>query len=363
MSKSQLPPRPSTPPTTGTDRPGPISIPPKEGEAAPLLSFLEEDLKKAAFFLGSNRREVGPRRTAFFCSSPREAIVARARVYGPGALAYEPYLREGKFSVEGTAFGEAVVAFLETVPRDTELSVAYLLGTIEMIGLRVPQTPTVQGVYWESTGVRAHGNQDIAILEAVCSEASVPVSKQLDGSAAVTGTNFVDLVGFLMSSDYEGFNKNALSAMVGSLPTRADSAGYEICHAEGKAPEKTRASDSGFDLHLVHEIKKSGPVTFYGTGVKVSPPTGYYFDLVARSSLQKKGFALANSVGIIDRSYRGEVIVGLVKLDKRSKDLELPLKAVQLIPRPIVHHDFVERSLSETDRGDGGFGSTDDKTK
>lgn len=125
-------------------------------------------------------------------------------------------------------------------------------------------------------------------------------------------------------------------------------------------PYKERVSDSGYDLTLIEKIKSDGIVEVYDTGIKVVPPFGYYFDLVPRSSITKSGFILANSIGIIDRTYRGSIIVALIHIDK-DKELSLPIRLVQLVPRPIVHFPLIEIPLEELDessRGDGGFGST-----
>jgi deoxyuridine 5'-triphosphate nucleotidohydrolase len=125
------------------------------------------------------------------------------------------------------------------------------------------------------------------------------------------------------------------------------------------APYKKRSSDSGWDLTLVRKIRENGPMSLYGTGIKVAPDYGWYFDLVPRSNIIDSGYILANSVGVIDRSYRGEIMVGLIKIDPTKPDLELPSRIVQIIPRPIIHAEFIEvDTLDITDRNKGGFGST-----
>ena len=123
---------------------------------------------------------------------------------------------------------------------------------------------------------------------------------------------------------------------------------------------KHRASDSGYDIAIVGISKQVGDVTLYRTGVKVQPPDGYYFDLIPRSSIIKTGYALANSVGVIDRTYTGEVLVPLRKVDPGAPDLQMPARVVQLIPRQILHFQVVcVPELGSTDRGANGFGSTD----
>jgi deoxyuridine 5'-triphosphate nucleotidohydrolase len=124
-------------------------------------------------------------------------------------------------------------------------------------------------------------------------------------------------------------------------------------------PKKERVSDSGYDLTLIYEKKRIGEVVLYGTGVTVEPPQGWYFDVVPRSSIIKLGYIIGNSVGVIDRAYRGEVLVPLIKVDKLAPDLELPARVAQLIPRPIVHFEVSERAaLTLSHRGQGGFGSS-----
>lgn len=127
-------------------------------------------------------------------------------------------------------------------------------------------------------------------------------------------------------------------------------------------PYKERQSDSGFDLTLIKKIKNIGNVELYDTGIKVQIDKGYYLDLVPRSSIIKSGYIMANSIGIIDFEYTGNIKVPLIKVDKNKPDLILPMRLVQLIPRKIEHFDLVEvKSFEKTDRNDNGFGSTNNK--
>lgn len=130
-------------------------------------------------------------------------------------------------------------------------------------------------------------------------------------------------------------------------------------------PRRVRASDVGFDLALVGTAEKkadSNLVTFYRTNYGVEPPFGYHYELVPRSSLAKTGYMLANNVGIIDPSYRGEVLVALIKVDPQAAPLTMGEYYVQLILRPTYYHQFYvtsQRRVLNTSRGSGGFGSTD----
>lgn len=124
-------------------------------------------------------------------------------------------------------------------------------------------------------------------------------------------------------------------------------------------PSKSNVSDSGYDLTIIDKFKSYGDVTLYETGIKVTPPMGYYFQVVPRSSISKTGYILANNIGIIDRSYTGSIKVALIKVDKSAPDLELPCRIAQMIPTRIEHIQIKEvDELEETQRGEGGFGST-----
>lgn len=126
------------------------------------------------------------------------------------------------------------------------------------------------------------------------------------------------------------------------------------------APQKAHFMDAGYDIHVIG-IKKFDPqtnVVFYHTGIKIRPPYGYYFEMYGRSSLSKTGHMLANNVGIIDANYRGELIIALKK-DPNVPFLELPCKVAQIIPKQLIHMEAIEvRTFDETQRNEGGFGST-----
>jgi dUTP pyrophosphatase len=133
-------------------------------------------------------------------------------------------------------------------------------------------------------------------------------------------------------------------------------------------PKKAHDSDVGYDLTVVNldnvvtiDGRLPDPGVFlYDTGIAVQPENGYYVEVVPRSSLSKTGYAMANSVGIIDPDYRGTIKVALVKTDKVAKELELPFRGFQMIVRKLEQSNIVETSgeLSSTTRGGGGFGST-----
>ena len=138
---------------------------------------------------------------------------------------------------------------------------------------------------------------------------------------------------------------------------------YKDC-PEAIIPSKGKESDVGYDLTIIKEFKQLTPSTIlYDTGIKLCVDFGYYIQIVPRSSLSKSGYILANSIGIIEKSYSGNLLVALTKIDKEMPDLILPFKCCQLIFQQQISLNMVEihdvNKLEETARGDGGFGSSD----
>lgn len=131
-------------------------------------------------------------------------------------------------------------------------------------------------------------------------------------------------------------------------------------------PSRGRATDAGFDLYLTRYVGKTGEYFSctnwkYGTDIAVEIPQGFVGLLLPRSSMAKQPFNLSNCVGVIDSSYRGEVFVVLRSWSHYQpyEEKSLPVKAVQLVLVAQPEFELEEVSeLSETDRGEGGFGST-----
>lgn len=125
-------------------------------------------------------------------------------------------------------------------------------------------------------------------------------------------------------------------------------------------PFKAGANEVGYDITLIEKVKEIDSYTImYDTGIIVKPPDGYYLEIVPRSSIIKSGWMLANSVGIIDPTYRDTLKVVLKRVQRSQPEVVLPNRLCQLIIRPILN-DFqvVEvKTLDVTERT-GGFGST-----
>ena len=106
-----------------------------------------------------------------------------------------------------------------------------------------------------------------------------------------------------------------------------------------------------------------GERTLVPTGIALSIPEGYVGIVAARSGLAcKKGICLSNGIGVIDSDYRGEISVGLFNSSKESFTIECGERIAQLMFMPFAAAAFISvDSLDETERGEGGFGSTGTK--
>ena len=96
------------------------------------------------------------------------------------------------------------------------------------------------------------------------------------------------------------------------------------------------------------------------TGVAMEIPSGYVGLVFARSGLAtKRALAPANKVGVIDSDYRGEIMVALHNHSSEPKTVENGERIAQIVLVPYIAADFDEvDELSDTVRGEGGFGST-----
>ena len=135
---------------------------------------------------------------------------------------------------------------------------------------------------------------------------------------------------------------------------------------EGRAkefplPEYATASAAGADLRSVEDILLlPGERTSVGTGVRIELPEGYEAQIRPRSGLAiRHGVTILNAPGTIDSDYRGEIRVLLVNLGKDPFTIVVGDRVAQLVVAPVSRVEWCEDdSLGETERGEGGFGST-----
>lgn len=122
---------------------------------------------------------------------------------------------------------------------------------------------------------------------------------------------------------------------------------------------------AGADLYSANEdvTIASGETSLIHTGIAVEIPSGYVGLIFARSGLAtKKGLAPANKVGVIDADYRGEIMVALYNQSKEERVVQKGERIAQMAIVPFLKAEYEEANeLSDTVRGEGGFGSTGSK--
>lgn len=138
-------------------------------------------------------------------------------------------------------------------------------------------------------------------------------------------------------------------------------------HDDAVLPKSAHLTDAGADIVAIDDgrVEEDGKDIFYieyKTGISVEPPEGYHLEIFPRSSVSKKNLVLANSIGVIDEDYRGEVLVRFkvlasnryffAKYHKGDRIGQLVLRKTQR-----AEYEWSEE-LTDTQRGTGGLGST-----
>lgn len=129
-------------------------------------------------------------------------------------------------------------------------------------------------------------------------------------------------------------------------------------------PTRGTKGSAGLDLYALLDIPLTinpGELVRVNTGIAIELPSEDYVAYVyARSGLGvKHGICLSNGVGVIDSDYRGEICVGLCNVSDKPYTIEPFERIAQLVVAPVCQLEPVEvQELSETERGQGGFGST-----
>ena len=129
-------------------------------------------------------------------------------------------------------------------------------------------------------------------------------------------------------------------------------------------PKRATEGSAGADLYACI----SEPITI-APGQLVKIPAGIAIELAdkglaaflfARSGLGvKHGITLSNSVGVVDSDYRGEICVGLCNVSDEPYTVSPDERIAQMVIMPVVNAEFIEAdNLSDTERGEGGFGSS-----
>lgn len=131
---------------------------------------------------------------------------------------------------------------------------------------------------------------------------------------------------------------------------------------EAKIPTRGSEYAAGYDLYAHCQGIPIEPhkTELIGTGIAVEIPEGYFGGIFARSGLAtKENLRPANCVGVVDSDYRGEVKVALHNDGNVTRIVKNGERIAQLVIIPYLNVDFEEvKELTETERGNGGFGHT-----
>lgn len=129
---------------------------------------------------------------------------------------------------------------------------------------------------------------------------------------------------------------------------------------EAKLPVRAHATDSGADLFALQQtILPARQISKVRTGIALELPENASGCIWGKSSVESKGIKVM--AGLIDAPYRGEIIVCFYNLNDTDFIFEKGQKIAQLVVLPTLYPSFEEGELSQTERAQGGFGSTGSK--
>ncbi|MCB2295174.1 dUTP diphosphatase [Clostridium algoriphilum] len=126
-------------------------------------------------------------------------------------------------------------------------------------------------------------------------------------------------------------------------------------------PQYAHLGDAGMDLFSIEDREIApGDTALIHTGIKIELPKSTEAQIRPRSGLAlKNSITVLNTPGTIDEGYRGEVAVILINHGKHIFKVERHMKVAQMVIKPVIRVNVIEvENLSETERAEGGFGST-----
>ena len=150
-----------------------------------------------------------------------------------------------------------------------------------------------------------------------------------------------------------------------------------------KLPVYAKTGDAGLDIKATRIESENNYSITYGTDLCIEVPFGYVGLIFPRSSIRNYDLSLSNCVGVVDSGYRGEIMATFkktkldgmyyvldsdyegeimttfkkTKLDGMYYDVDDKIMQIIILPYPSIEFEFVDE-LSETERGEGGFGHT-----
>ena len=129
-------------------------------------------------------------------------------------------------------------------------------------------------------------------------------------------------------------------------------------------PQKAHEDDTGFDLYASEDfLLKAHGFGCVPTAVSIELPHGTEAQVRPRSGLAARhGVTVLNAPGTIDAGYRGEVKVILINHGDADFEITAGMRIAQLVISSVISAEFIEvSSLEDSDRGEGGFGSSGTK--
>jgi dUTP pyrophosphatase len=132
-------------------------------------------------------------------------------------------------------------------------------------------------------------------------------------------------------------------------------------HVDAVIPAYSKPGDAGMDLTAVSATQDQYGNVVYGIGLAIEIPEGHVGLLFPRSSNSKTDLYLTNHVGVIDSGYRGEIMFKFRPINGllNAKVFQVGDRVGQLIIIPYPQIELTEaEELSDSERGEGGFGST-----
>ena len=127
-------------------------------------------------------------------------------------------------------------------------------------------------------------------------------------------------------------------------------------------PSYAKDGDAGMDLVATSIISETDTQITFGIGLALEIPKGFVGLIFPRSSVRKTRLMLSNCVGVVDSGYRGELQATFNKVNQNSiaeNDYKVGdrIAQIMIIPHPDIEFEEADE-LSDTERGEGGFGST-----
>ena len=129
-------------------------------------------------------------------------------------------------------------------------------------------------------------------------------------------------------------------------------------HIDAKVPSFAHGYDAGMDMFAIEDILvKNGESAKIKTGLALEIPDGYVGLFWDKSSVGSKN--LKTFGGVIDAGYRGEIMILIKNLSNEDYTFHKGDKVAQLLIQKVEHPEIeIVEELSDTTRGEGGFGST-----